>query len=160
MTMIEILAILILLSAIIILIYYYMENNPHLSTTFKNYIPKTSYKEQRGRIMSNIGENNNENVSVGEKLKIRFKDIDIPSLNTDAFSNKVDAFLNEKSDELIKDWSLATKNDVNELEKRCDTAYRNINDVKKRFNEYREYTNERIESLDKRLSVLEEDNKE
>ena len=33
-------------------------------------------------------------------------------INTDAFSNKIDAFLDAKSDQLIKDWALATTEDL------------------------------------------------
>ena len=41
-------------------------------------------------------------------------------LNTDAFSNKIDAFLDEKSEELIQSWSLATTNDLKDLEDRFE----------------------------------------
>ena len=46
--------------------------------------------------------------SMSKRIKIKLSDIDMSGLNTDAFSNKIDAFLDEKSEELIQSWSLAT----------------------------------------------------
>ena len=81
---------------------------------------------------------------------------DVP-ISTDVISNKIDAFLNEKSDELIEDWELATKNDINDLQKRLNLISRNIDELERRFNEYRGYTNKKLESLDERLKRLEEE---
>jgi len=159
MEAIELLAILILAGAIVVLIYYYIQNNSEALTKVKTYIPNITPDGNTSEI--SLGENKmgdtQENVSVGDKLKVRFKDIDMPSLNTDSFSKKIDAFLDGKSDELIQDWSLATKNDIEDLEKRCDVAYNNIDDLEKRFIEFKNYTNEKIDSLDERLKKLEEE---
>ncbi|MEM4196066.1 MAG: hypothetical protein QW277_02745, partial [Methanothermobacter sp.] len=81
-------------------------------------------------------------------------------ISTDVISNKIDAFLNEKSDELIEDWSLATKDDISDLEKRLELVSRNIEELEHRFNEYRGYTNKKLESLDRRLRKLEEKEEE
>lgn len=160
MEAIELLAVLILAGAIIILIYYYIQNNTNTLTRMRTYIPNISpVGNDSDKLVqgdSNMSEDK-ENASVGDKIKVKFKDIDMPSLNTDSFSKKIDAFLDGKSDELINDWSLATKDDVNSLEKRCEVAYRDIDDLDRRFKEFRNYTNERIEHIDKRLKALEED---
>lgn len=160
MDVLELLAFLILLGAILVLIYYYLQNNSEALTKVKTYIPNITPEGNVSEQVS-VGEKrmdeNNENISVGDKLKVKFKDIDMPSINTDSFSKKIDAFLDGKSDELIKDWSLATKNDVNALEKRCEVAYRNIDDLERRFKEFRNYTNERITHIDERLKKLEDD---
>jgi len=162
MDVLEVLAILILAGAIIVLLYYYLQNNAELMNKVRTYVPssiQTNDEEEKVPGTLNMAGNFNENnTSMGEKLKVRFKDIDMPNINTDVFSKKVDSFLDEKSDELIKDWKLATKDDIDILEKRCEVAYMNVDDLAKRFNEYREYTNERIDHIDQRLKKLEEAN--
>jgi len=163
MDFLEILAILILAGAVIVLLYYYLQNNTDFMNKFGDYIPSsiqnTGEKEKFPGEGLNMSGNTRENAStsMGEKIKVKFKDIDMPNINTDVFSKKVDSFLNEKSDELIKDWELATKEDINTLEKRCEIACKNIDDLNKRFNEYREYTNERLDYVNQRLKKLEED---
>lgn len=163
MDALEVLAILILAGAIIVLLYYYLQNNADIMNKVRTYVPssvQSNIEEEKVPGGLNMAENVNENsnTSMGEKIKVRFKDIDMPNLNTDVFSKRIDSFLDEKSDELIRDWKLATKDDVDILEKRCEVAYRNIDELAKRFNEYREYTNERIDHIDQRLKKLEEDN--
>jgi flagellar motility protein MotE (MotC chaperone) len=163
MEAIELLAILILAGAVVVLIYYYVQNNSETLTKVKTYIPNITPEgnvSERASIGENKVEENSENTSVGDKLKVRFKDIDMPTLNTDSFSKKIDTFLDGKSDELIQDWSLATKNDIDELEKRCEVAYNNIDDLEKRFKEFKNYTNEKIDNLDERLKKLEDEDLE
>lgn len=160
MEAIELLAILILAGAILVLIYYYIQNNSEALTKVKTYIPNITPDGDVSEQLSLEGKKiagSSGNISVGDKLKVKFKDIDMPSINTDSFSKKIDTFLDGKSDELIKDWSLATKNDVDALEKRCEVAYRNIDDLDRRFKEFRNYTNERIDRIDKRLKKLEDE---
>lgn len=162
MNALEALAIFILAGAIIILLYYYLQNNTETMSKFREYMPSAVQKnnveeEKVPRGGLNMCQNVDEDSSsMGEKLKVRFKDIDMPNFSTDNFSKKIDSFLDEKSDELIKDWSLATKDDLNLLEKRCEAAYRNADEITKRFNEYREYTNEKLDKIDERLKKLEE----
>ncbi len=100
--------------------------------------------------MSGVG----EKVSgVSDKIMGKVKDVPI---STDILSNKIDAFLDEKSDELIEDWSLATKTDIEGLEKRMNVVTRDIDSLEKRFNEYRGFTNKKLDSIDERLKALEE----
>jgi len=159
----EFLAIFILAGAIVVLLYYYLKNNADISNKIRDYIPSAvqnqgeEEKVPNGVFNMSINGDENSNTSMGEKIKVRFKDIDMPNINTDVFSKKIDSFLDEKSDELIKGWQLATKDDVDILEKRCEVAYRNVDELAKRFNEYREYTNERLDHIDKRLKKLEEE---
>ena len=161
MDALEVLAILILAGAIIVLLYYYVQNNAGVMNKVMDYVPSSVHnrdEEEKVPDMLNFNENAsaNSNTSMGEKIKVKFKDIDIPNINTDVFSKKIDSFLDEKSDELIKDWELATKEDINTLEKRCDIAYRNVDDLSKRFDEYRDYTNDRLDNIDERLKKIEE----
>ncbi|MDR2829976.1 MAG: hypothetical protein LBB45_02900 [Methanobrevibacter sp.] len=158
MSALELIALLILIIAISVLIYYYLNDNtavnkltnsvPHSISNLRNF--------NTGGV--NISEGS-ENISVGEKLKTKIKDIDMPNINTDAFSNRLDAFLNEKSEELIKDWELATKEDINTLKERFDLVNDDIGNIEKRFNEYKKFTNEKLDLLDGRLKKLEEDSK-
>lgn len=166
MDALEALAILILAGAIIVLLYYYLQNNTEAMNKVKSYVPssiQTSREEEQVPTGGyNMGKNadSDSSTSMGEKLKVKFKDIDMPNLNTDVFSKRIDIFLDEKSDELIKDWELATKDDLASLEKRCDAASRDVDELAKRFSEYRQYTNGRLDGFDKRLKKLEEDDNE
>ncbi len=78
-----------------------------------------------------------EKVSMGEKIKYTFKDIDKSYANTtDAFSKRLDSFLDERSEELIENWSLVTTEDLSTLEERCTNACDSIDALEKRFSEY------------------------
>ncbi len=97
---------------------------------------------------SNLG----EKVSgMGGKIKEK---VSISS-STDDLSQRIDGFLNEKSDQLIKDWELATKKDLSSLEKRYGSVSRNIGDLDRRFNEYRGFTNKKLKKIEERLDKLE-----
>ncbi|GAA5819626.1 MAG: conserved hypothetical protein [Methanobrevibacter sp. CfCl-M3] len=151
MTIFEVIAFLILVVAIGILVYYYFND-----TAMRNKLSSGVADLRDFNIGGlNVSESN-DNISVGKKLKTKIKDIDMPNINTDAFSNKLDAFLNEKSEELIKDWELATKEDIGVLEERFDVVNNSIDGINKRFNEYKEFTNEKLDSIDERLKKLED----
>jgi len=77
------------------------------------------------------------------------------SSSKDDLSESIDQFMTEKSDQLIKDWELATKKDISELEKRYNTASRNISELETRFNEYRGFTNKKIKKIEERLDKIE-----
>ncbi|MDI6702571.1 hypothetical protein U2150_00860 [Methanothermobacter wolfeii] len=150
---VELLAILILAGAVIVLIYYYLMesgNGRGVRTQIYGIGERIGAEEGEG-YMSGVG----EKVSgMGDRIMGKVRDVPI---STDVISNKIDAFLNEKSDELIEDWELATKNDINDLQKRLNLISRNIDELERRFNEYRGYTNKKLESLDERLKRLEEE---
>lgn len=154
---ISLLAILVLAGAIIVLIYYYLENSSD--------VDMSNYKAQVHDLGDYIGGNESMHVAsekvsgVGEKVsdmggKIRGK-VNVP-ISTDVLSSRIDAFLDEKSDELIQDWELATKNDISSLDKRMQANTRQIGELERRFNEYRSYTNKKLDSFDERLKKLEE----
>jgi len=169
MGVIEALAIIILILAILILIYYFVLNNSSSFNGFNFNIPKINSEEEErpGSGVDSVDiefeDDQDEDIKINKELDSmsKFKDMindyDMSSFNTDAFSQKIDAFLDEKSDQLIEDWSLATQNDLDTLERRWASANESIEDLEKRFDEYSEFTNERLESLDKRIEALEED---
>jgi SMC interacting uncharacterized protein involved in chromosome segregation len=90
----------------------------------------------------------------GMSEKIRGTVKGVPK-STDTLSNRIDLFLNDKSDQLIKDWELATKNDVMDLEKRYSKVSRDLGELDSRFNEYRGYTNKKVKKIEERLDKLE-----
>ena len=137
----ELLAVLILAGAILLLIYYYI-NEPRQIDVVKSRV--------LGR---REGEMTKKAYKIGDKIMSKVKEVPI---STDTISKKIDAFLEEKSDELIKDWSLATKDDISKLEKRLNAVFRNIDELEHRFNEYREQTNRKFKSIEERIKRLEE----
>ncbi|MDI6882392.1 MAG: hypothetical protein QMC86_06120 [Methanothermobacter sp.] len=150
MSALELLAILILAGAIIVLLYYYLMESASVKTRLKSHI----------RMGEKFTEEEGGRMSVSEKVsdvsdRIIHKVREVP-ISTDIISSKIDAFLEEKSDELIKDWELATKDDIKTLQSRLDLVSRNISELEQRFNEYRGYTNKKLESIDKRLKKLED----
>ena len=170
----EVVAVIILIVAIVILIYYYLLNSPSTVNKLRSYVP-TSADAHMNEI---LGRNNNssnydlskeevppkkgDSESMGKRIKVKLSDIDMSSLNTDVFSNKIDAFLDEKSDELIKSWSLATTNDLENLESKFSETSANVDSLDKSFNEFKKsseefqkVTEEKLEELDKRIESLE-----
>lgn len=169
MEVVEAIAIIILVLAVLFLVYYYLKNLKSFDASATSESIKGIFNSPRSS-SSNADVSNDsttvdiddesdedeEKVSTVDKLKISIKDIDMAAaLNTDAFSKRLDAFLDEKSEELIENWSLATTNDLSSLEERCELACNNIDDLEKRFNEYANVTDSKLEDLDNRLKALE-----
>jgi len=101
---------------------------------------------------SMIDEVSERMAGVGEIIKGTVKGV---PKSTDLLSSKIELFLDDKSDQLIKDWDLATKNDIIDLEKRYNKVSRDLGEIDSRFNEYRGYTNKKIEKIEERLDKLE-----
>ncbi len=173
MTALEAFLILVLAGIIIVLVYYFLrEMNRTGSADFGTV--KSSFTEAR-RGVSDVGSSVSEGISqqykgsnvegesrmsgvtervsgMGGKLKGKVKDVPI---STDVLSGRIDEFLNDQSDRLIKDWELATKSDVGELEKKYSKVARDIDDLERRFSEYRGHANNKFENIEKRLATLE-----
>ena len=101
---------------------------------------------------SMIGGVSEKMAGVSEKIKGTVKGV---PKSTDVLSSKIELFLDDKSDQLIKDWELATKNDVIDLEKRYNKVTRDLGELDSRFNEYRGYTNKKMKKIEERLDNLE-----
>lgn len=150
MEALELFAILVLAGAIVVLLYYYMQD-----------VRSSSFSRAKTQI-SGIGESTTEGgkmAGMSEKMygmseKIRGKVKEVP-ISTDVFSAKIEAFLDDKSDQLIKDWELATKKDLLDIEKRYTKTSRDISELEGRFNEYRGSTNKKIKKIEERLEKLE-----
>lgn len=166
MDAIEAVAVVILIIAILVLVYYYLLNTPKTMDKIKSYVP-TSADAHMNEILGKNGEYDDlkkekDSESMTKRIKVKLNDIDMSSINTDAFSNKLDAFLDEKSDELIKDWSLATTNDLEELEAKflettnsVDALDKDYQEFKKSSKEFQEATEEKLNDIDKRIEALE-----
>ena len=163
MEAIEAVAIIILVIAIIILVYYYLLNSPETAQKLRNIVPKTA-DAHMGEVLGDESTNltKEKSGSMSKRIKVKLSDIDMSGINTDAFSNKIDVFLDEKSDQLIKDWALATTNDLEELESKfsettshVDTLEKSFDEFKKSSEEFQKATEEKLEDLDKRIESLE-----
>ena len=170
MEAIEAVAIIILIVAILILVYYYLLNTPKTMNKVKAYIPTNADAHMSEVISKNTDYNGlqkenqkeKESESMTKRIKVKLSDIDMSGINTDAFSKKLDAFLDEKSDELIKDWSLATTEDLGDLEARfketsqsVDALDKDYQEFKKSSKEFQEATEEKLKDIDKRIESLE-----
>ena len=169
----EVVAVIILIVAIVILIYYYLLNSPATMNKIRNYVP-TSADAHMGEILNGSGDNSGYDLSkektskkgdsdsMSKRIKVKLSDIDMSSISNEAFSKKLDAFFDTKSDQLIKDWSLATKNDLKELETKFNETTASVDDLDKSFSEFKEsseefqkVTEDRLDDLDKRIELLE-----
>ena len=166
MEAIEIVAIIVLIIAIIVLVYYYLLNTPAAMNKLKSYIPTGADAHMSEVISQNTNypklNKENDSESVTKRIKVKLNDIDMSGINTDAFSNKLDAFLDEKSDELIKDWSLATTGDLEKLETKflettesVDALDKDYQEFKKSSMEFQKTTEDKLNDIDKRIEALE-----
>ena len=160
MEVIEAVAIIILVIAIIVLVYYYLLNTPATMNKLTSYIP-TSADAHMSQVLNQNSDLDEDSESVTKRIKVKLND-NMAGINTDAFSNKLDAFLDEKSDELIKDWSLATTGDLEELEAKfletsesVDALDKDYQEFKKASAEFQEATEEKLNDIDKRIEALE-----
>ena len=158
MDIIELIAVIILVAAIVFLVYYYIQTANDGNINIKEVL---KFSPKDNNVSSLVDEDLQEKKSMGDKIKYTFKDIDKSYANTtDAFSRRLDSFLDERSGELIENWSLVTTDDLSTLEERCATACDSIDALEKRFSEFTNATDSKIEDLDKRLKALEEAEKE
>lgn len=156
----ELFAILVLAGAIIVLLFYYIQEIRGTS-----FGVRSSIYEAGNKISEGISQNSNqtsggegrmsgvsERVSeMGERLRGK---VNVP-ISTDHLSSRIDEYLNEQTDRLIADWELATKSDLKDLEKKYGKVSRDIDDLEKRFNEYRGHANKKFEHIEERLLALE-----
>ena len=164
----EAIAVTILIIAIIVLIYYYLLNSPGTIDKLRQYVPTSAdahMEEVLGSSPAELTEaapKDKDSESVTKRIKVKLSDIDVSGISTDSFSNKIDAFLDAKSDELIKDWSLATTEDLENLQSKFSETTSNVDSLEKDYmefkkssQEFQEATQEKLNDLDKRIESLE-----
>lgn len=177
MTVPEAIAILVLVGAIIVLLYYYMQDSRGLSI---NTGPKKAEGRTRtlninegvSRIHETIKKTGDKATGAASKTAetgtktgmservagmsemIKGKVKEVP-ISTDLLSNRIEIFLNEQSDQLIKDWEIATKTDLSKLETRFEEVSNNVDELEKRFKEYKSFTSKKMDNIEEKLSKLE-----
>ena len=165
----EAIAVIILIVDIVDLIYYYLLNSPGTMDKLRTYVPTSAdahMDEVLGGnpadLVNQEAEKEEDSESVTKRIKVKLSDIDMSGINTDAFSHKIDAFLDAKSDELIKDWSLATTDDLEDLQAKFSETTSNVDNLEKDYlefkkssKEFQEATQEKLDDLDKRIKSLE-----
>ena len=143
MDIIELIAVIILVAAIVFLVYYYIKSANDGNIDIKEILKFSPKKDDN--LNSLVDEEIQEKKSMGDKIKYTFKDIDKSYANTtDAFSKRLDSFLDERSEELIESWSLVTTDDLSSLEERYTTACDSIEALEKRFSEFTNATDARF----------------
>ncbi len=156
-------AIIILVVAVLVLIYYYIQSNPKTLENIRSHVPTNvdadinnffkSNNDSEGE--SDIMDNEDNHEGVGKKIKVKLSDIDMSSFNTDMFSKKIDAFLDHKSDELIKEWSLVTTDDLSELESKFEETTSRVDALDDDFKKFKDSTESKLSEIDKRIEDLE-----
>lgn len=173
MEVVEAIAVIILIIAILVLIFYYLQNSPGTMQKIRSYVPanvdshindfinEEDISNSSSEDLSDLDESE-EKEGIRKKIKVKLGDIDMSTFDTDAFSKKIDSFLDEKSDQLIKEWSLATTDDLDILEKKFSKTTRSVDDLETKFKEFkensvkfREETESRLDDLDERINSLE-----
>lgn len=174
MEAVEAIAVVILVIAVLTLIYYYLQNTPSAMRKIRSYVPDnadahmnefindSSVSGSTGEDLANDQSADEEKDGLGKKIKGRLGDIDMSSFDTDVFSKKIDSFLNEKSDQLIKEWSLVTTDQLDVLEDKFSKTTQSVDDLENQFNQLKENsakfqkeTKSKLDDLDKRIDALE-----
>ena len=89
---------------------------------------------------------------VSEKLKGTVKG---DPERTDEFSHNLELFFEENQKRIIKEWELATKDDVIDIEKRYTNVLKDMGELESNLNEFEESTNKKLETIEERLEKLE-----
>ena len=82
---------------------------------------------------------------VSEKLKGTVKGV--PE-RTDEFSDNIELFFEENQKRIIKEWELATKDDVIDIEKRYTKVLKDMGELETNLNEHEESTNKKLETIE------------
>lgn len=174
MEAVEAIAVVILVIAVLTLIYYYLQNSPGAMKKIRSYVPDNADAHMNdfigdngisgstGEDLANDPSNDEEKDGIGKKIKVKLGDIDMSGFDTDVFSKKIDAFLNEKSDQLIKEWSLVTTDQLDALEDKFSKTTQSVDDLENQFNQlkrnsskFQKETKSKLNDLDKRIEALE-----
>lgn len=177
MEAVEAIAVVILVIAVLTLIYYYLQNSPNAMKKIRSYVPDNADAHMNDFISDDgvsgsTGEDlandpskdveDEEKDGISKKIKGKLGDIDMSSFDTDIFSKKIDAFLNEKSDQLINEWSLVTTDKLDVLEDKFSKTTQSVDALENQFNQFKknsakfqEETEAKLDDLDKRIDSLE-----
>jgi len=112
---------------------------------------ESSSKE--GSMMDSVS----EKVSgISEKLTVSVKSVpESTSKSSEDMSRKIDVFLDDKSEQLIKDWELATQKDISDIEAKYKNVSSNLGELENQFDNFRGDTNKKLKNIEERLEKLE-----
>jgi hypothetical protein len=118
---------------------------------------KISGSDENGSKEGSMIDSVSERVSgIGEKLKVSVKSVpESTSKSSEDMSKKIDVFLDDKSEQLIKDWELATQKDISEIEAKYNTVSSNLGELESQFDNFRGDTNKKLKNIEERLEKLE-----
>ncbi len=74
----------------------------------------------------------------------------------DNLAERVDKFIESRSSELIQEWSLATKEDIEKIEMKVEDIEKRLTGLDKGVEEFRIEISERLSSLSERLKKVED----
>ena len=135
----EVVAVIILIVAILVIIYYYLLNRPETLNKIRNYVPTTADAHMNEILNKTSG----------------YKDLEKDGEKSDSMTKRIKV-------KLIKNWSLATTRDLDELEKKfnktassVDALDKEYREFKKSSEEFQKCTEEKLADIDKRIEALE-----
>ncbi|MFQ6051979.1 MAG: hypothetical protein ACE5K4_09830 [Candidatus Hydrothermarchaeota archaeon] len=74
----------------------------------------------------------------------------------ETLAERIDKFIESRSSELIQEWSLATKEDIEKIEIKVDDLEKRLTGLDKGIKEFRIEISEKVSSLSERLKKIEE----
>ena len=141
------LAIIVLIVAILILLYYYLQSiNSPIYESIHNQAEGLSSRVAKEEYVANFSE---RVVDISDKFRNHAQDEDEEERvsKTDYISKKISQFIDEQSEQVIEDWSLATHEDI-------DAVIEKYNLLEKDFGEYKEFNDKRVDELEERVNVI------
>lgn len=140
----DLICVILLIVVVLAIISYFIHTNPRIRSTGITSPINGAYFN-RGNV------NDTEN----KESKSKSNNINI-SFDTDFFNKKINSFLEERSEDLIEEWSLATSSDIFSLEERFDSVSKGLDEINSKFDKYADVTDKKIDDLDKRLKKIED----
>jgi hypothetical protein len=118
---------------------------------------KISGSDESGSKEGSMMDSVSEKVSgISEKLKVSVKSVpESTSKSSEDMSRKIDVFLDDKSEQLIKDWELATQKDISDIEAKYKNVSSNLGELESQFDNFRGDTNKKLKNIEERLEKLE-----
>jgi len=118
---------------------------------------KISGSDESGSKEGSMMDSVSEKVSgISEKLKVSVKSVpESTSKSSEDMSRKIDVFLDDKSEQLIKDWELATQKDISDIEAKYKNVSSNLGELENQFDNFRGDTNKKLKNIEERLEKLE-----
>ncbi len=102
---------------------------------------------------SMIGDVSEKLAEVGAKIKKTVQKS--PESQDDELSTQIDNYLNEKSDQIIREWELATQTDISNAGQKTTQLSNELGILDDNLNEYYESTDKKIKKIEERLNNLE-----